>query len=164
MSQAAFRNVEGSPEDPLATWPYEALVSLLERGGVRDWRPILVEVRRDPWGPVARSLEQYLSHSDDAALASLFSWALRSARAAAEDRERRTVADQVRQCIERSGLSAAEFAERIGTSASRLSTYRSGRVIPSAALMVRMQACADAARGEAVRSRPAASGNRRSRS
>ncbi|MFD2862989.1 helix-turn-helix domain-containing protein [Salininema proteolyticum] len=36
-------------------------------------------------------------------------------------------------------MSQAEFAERIGTSASRLSTYISGKVMPSAALMVRIR-------------------------
>jgi hypothetical protein len=37
----------------------------------------------------------------------------------------------------------AEFAERIGTSRSRLSTCMSGKVVPSATLMVRMQRLAD---------------------
>lgn len=43
-----------------------------------------------------------------------------------------------------SGLSRAEFASRVGTSASRLSTYVSGRVTPSAALLLRMRRVADA--------------------
>ena len=49
------------------------------------------------------------------------------------------MAEEVRQLIARSGLSQAAFAERIGTSASRLSTYASGKVIPSATLVVRMR-------------------------
>ena len=36
-------------------------------------------------------------------------------------------------------LEAVSFAERIGTSRSRLSTYMSGQVVPSATLMVRMR-------------------------
>jgi hypothetical protein len=55
-------------------------------------------------------------------------------RANAEDAERVAVADQVRDLVAASGLSMAEFASRIGTSRSRLSTYRSGWVAPSAAL------------------------------
>jgi transcriptional regulator with XRE-family HTH domain len=36
-------------------------------------------------------------------------------------------------------MSKQDFAERIGTSRSRLSTYTSGKVVPSATLMVRMR-------------------------
>lgn len=164
MSEVAFRNVEGSPEDPVAVWPYEALVAVLERGGVRSWRPVLAEVRRQPWGPVARRVEQFVAYSDDAPLVALLRRALKDARTGAEERERRTVAEQVRRCIDRSGLNAAEFAARIGTSASRLSTYRSGKVTPSAALMVRMESCADDAQREALRLKPGASGSPRTRS
>ena len=45
---------------------------------------------------------------------------------------------RVRRMISRSELSRAEFASRIGTSTSRLSTYTTGKVLPSAALMIRM--------------------------
>ncbi|MGH3800441.1 MAG: helix-turn-helix domain-containing protein, partial [Pseudonocardiaceae bacterium] len=38
-----------------------------------------------------------------------------------------------------SGMARAEFASAIGTSVSRLSTYLSGKVTPSAALLVRMR-------------------------
>jgi transcriptional regulator with XRE-family HTH domain len=41
--------------------------------------------------------------------------------------------------VRASGLTRAEFASRIGTSASRLSTYVTGKVTPSAALLVRMR-------------------------
>jgi transcriptional regulator with XRE-family HTH domain len=45
----------------------------------------------------------------------------------------------VRQLIRESGLTAASFASRAGTSASRLSTYASGKVVPSAAMMLRLE-------------------------
>jgi transcriptional regulator with XRE-family HTH domain len=45
----------------------------------------------------------------------------------------------VRTLVAGSGLSKRDFAERIGTSRSRLSTYLSGKVVPSATLMVRMR-------------------------
>ncbi len=69
----------------------------------------------------------------------------RVARAANDEREQ--VAREVRALISSSGLTAAEFAARLGTSASRLSTYSSGKVSPSAALMVRMRRVTDRARG-----------------
>ncbi|MGH3899287.1 MAG: helix-turn-helix domain-containing protein [Pseudonocardiaceae bacterium] len=37
------------------------------------------------------------------------------------------------------GMARAEFASTIGTSVSRLSTYLSGKVTPSVALLVRMR-------------------------
>lgn len=49
------------------------------------------------------------------------------------------MAEEVRRLVDVSGLSLTEFASRMGTSVSRLSTYRSGRVTPSAALMTRMR-------------------------
>ena len=134
-----FRNVYGSAEDPVATWPYEGMVEVLERGGAHSWRPILTEIRREPWGPVARRLEKYLSYAEEQALVNLFSLAISTYRAAAESQEKELVAKRVRTAIEESGLSAHEFASLIGTSPSRLSTYATGKVVPSAAMLMRME-------------------------
>lgn len=60
-------------------------------------------------------------------------------RTRAERAERDVVAAEIRIAIQLSGLTRAEFASRIGTSASRLSTYTTGKVMPSAALMVRIR-------------------------
>jgi len=61
------------------------------------------------------------------------------ARKLAADSEREDVASEVRDLVASSGLSKQDFAERIGTSRSRLSTYMSGKVIPSATLIVRIR-------------------------
>jgi predicted transcriptional regulator len=58
----------------------------------------------------------------------------------AEQRGRAAVAEQVRALVARSGVSRAEFASRIGTSRPRLSTYCTGSVTPSDALVERMRA------------------------
>ncbi len=67
------------------------------------------------------------------------SLAIERARADAERREREEVAERVRQAVRRSGLSKARFAEQVGTSASRLSTYLNGKVTPSAAMLLRIE-------------------------
>jgi hypothetical protein len=67
------------------------------------------------------------------------------ARIETERAERDAVAQEVSHLIERSGLSRVDFASQIGTSPSRLSTYATGKVTPSAALMVRMRTEAEAA-------------------
>ncbi len=65
------------------------------------------------------------------------------AREAAESSERQAVAAEVAQLVTKSGLTRAEFASRIGTSPPRLSTYVTGKVTPSAALLVRMRNIAE---------------------
>ena len=49
------------------------------------------------------------------------------------------MASEVQALVARSGMSKQNFAEQIGTSRSLLSTYTSGKVVPSATLMLRMR-------------------------
>lgn len=137
-----FRNVDASPTDDVQTWPYEALVTVIDRGLVQDWRPIFVELRRSPWGRVARRVEQYLSYRQPDGVGTLFSLAIERARADADQAERAEVAARVRSAVARSGLTQQEFARLVGTSASRLSTYLNGKVTPSAAMLVRIERAA----------------------
>ena len=134
-----FRNVEVDAATPLASWPYEALVTLIERGGITDLARLTGTIRKDPWGVVARQVEQYLSYASPIGIAALLARTLTQARATAEQSERTAVAARVADLIERSGLTLTEFASRLGTSRSRLSTYRSGSVVPSATLLLRME-------------------------
>ena len=134
-----FRNVEASPTDDVRTWPYEALVITIDRGLVEDWQPVFAELRRAPWGNVARRVERYLSYREPDGVSTLFRLAIEHARAARESADRAEVAARVRDAVIRSGLSKAAFAELVGTSPSRLSTYLSGKVTPSAAMLVRIE-------------------------
>lgn len=138
-----FRNVDASPTDDVRTWPYEALVAVIERGLVQDWQPVFAEIRRSPWGRVARRIERYLSYRESDGVGTLFGLAVARARSDADRATRNEVAARLRNAVARSGLTNAEFAERIGTSASRLSTYLSGKVTPSAAMMLRIEQAAD---------------------
>lgn len=137
----AFRNVDVAPGDAVSTWPYEALATVLERGLVPDWRPVLAELRREPWGPVSRRVERILSYEELPGASPLFRRAIAQSRQAADDRDRDEVARRITQAIGDSGLPASRFAEQIGTSASRLSTYATGRVTPSAAMLLRIERC-----------------------
>ena len=139
MTVVTFRNVDASPADDVRTWPYEALVATIDRGLVVDWQSIFAEIRRSPWGPVARRVERVVSRRDRDGVSTLFTLALARARKSVEDRDRAEVAASVRAAVERSGQTNAQFAESVGTSASRLSTYLNGKVTPSAALLVRME-------------------------
>ena len=82
----AFRNVDASPTDDVRTWPYEALVAVIDRGLVPDWQPVFAELRRSPWGRVARRVEHYLAYREPDPTSTLFALAVEHARAHA-DRE-----------------------------------------------------------------------------
>jgi DNA-binding transcriptional regulator YiaG len=139
----AFRNLTITPDAPVSRWPTEAVQTALERGDLSDWHRIVTEVRTDPWGRTARQVEEVLSYARPYGIAEAMETALSRARKRAQASERAAVAAEVRQMVERSGLGRAEFASRIGTSTSRLATYISGKVTPSAALMLRIRRIAN---------------------
>jgi hypothetical protein len=134
-----FRNLDVTPDAPVTAWPTEGVIAAVERGYLRDWRRLAAAVRADPWGPVARRLEEALAVSQPYGTTVLLRRALDRARAAAEADERTEVARRVRALLTASGLTGGAFAEAIGTSAPRLSTYLSGKVAPSSTLLVRME-------------------------
>jgi ribosome-binding protein aMBF1 (putative translation factor) len=138
-----FRNITTDPASPVVGWPTEAVLTALERGRLGDWRRLAAEIRREPWGRTARQVEEVLSHTRPYGVAEAMEEVIARARARAEAAERSEVAREVREAIARSGLTSTEFAAHIGTSRSRLSTYASGRVVPSAALMVRIRRVAE---------------------
>ncbi|MYB72631.1 MAG: helix-turn-helix transcriptional regulator [Acidimicrobiia bacterium] len=139
MSGLRFRNVDAEASDHVATWPYEALVAAIARGLVPAWQPVFAEIRRMPRGPVARRIERYLAYRDPDGTSTLFALAIEHARSQADRADRAQVAARVRAAVERAGTTQAEFAASVGTSASRLSTYLTGKVTPSAALLMRIE-------------------------
>ena len=145
-----FRNVDASPDDPVETWPFEGILAAVERGTLPDWDRLATAIRADPWGPVAQQVLEAVRLSRPYGTTELLEAVVARARQRAINSERDNVAAEVRDLVGRSGLSGRDFAERIGTSRSRLSTYMSGKVVPSATLMVRMRwAALHASRGPA---------------
>lgn len=135
----AFRNLDLDPSAPVESWPVEAILTAIERGSLSHWRRIVRAVRADPWGPVARRTAEALTLTDAYGITPALTSALERARRDAELAERSEVATRVRRLVAQSGRSQADFARDLGTSASRLSTYATGKVTPSAALVVRME-------------------------
>ena len=135
----AFRNVDADVCDPVDSWPQEALQAALERGDISHWRRIVAEIRRSPWGRVARAVEEILTYARPYGVAGLMERAISSARADSVRSEVEEVTARVAGLLRRSRLTIGEFAVRVGTSRSRMSTYLSGKVVPSAALLVRME-------------------------
>lgn len=115
-----FRNVDASPEDDVRTWPYEALVTAIDRGLVPDWRPIFDEIRRSPWGPVARRVERYLAYRESDGTSTLFALALERARDDRSSEERAEAAAPDSGCgcrvgADRCRVRRARRDERIAT-------------------------------------------------
>jgi DNA-binding transcriptional regulator YiaG len=107
--------------------------------GLPDWRRLAAAVRADPWGPVAQQILQAIELSRPYGTSELLTTVIDRARQEAADAEREQVAGEIRDLVARSGLSQRDFALRLGTSRPRLSTYLSGKVVPSAALVLRMR-------------------------
>ena len=134
-----FRNLTASADDPVEAWPFEGILAAVERGTLPDWRRLAKAIQADPWGPVAQQILEAVHLARPYGTTELLEGVVGRARKLAADSERREVAAEVRRLVSDSGLSRQDFADRIGTSRSRLSTYVSGKVVPSAALMVRMR-------------------------
>jgi DNA-binding transcriptional regulator YiaG len=142
-----FRNLEVDPSDPVEQWGPEGLLAAGDRGEVEDWARIYAAVDRDPYGDVAQTLlEDVAGTASTRGVAEIMVRHVHEARAQAHSRDKGEIARQVRALVAASGMSSADFARRIGTSASRLSTYANGRVTPNAALMLRMERVSNAAR------------------
>ena len=140
-----FRNINASADDPVESWPFEGVLASVERGTLPDWRRLATAIRVDPWGPVAQQVLEAIRLSRPYGTAELLEAVVDRARKQAAESERREVSAEVRKLVAASGLSQQGFAERIGTSRSRLSTYMSGKVVPSASLMLRMRRVASRA-------------------
>jgi DNA-binding transcriptional regulator YiaG len=134
-----FRNITASPDDPVEAWPFEGILAAVERGTLPDWRRLARAIEADPWGLVARQVLEAVHISRPYGTTELLEGVVSRARELAADSERAEVGTEIRSLLDRSGLSQQDFADRIGTSRSRLSTYLSGKVVPSAALLVRMR-------------------------
>ncbi|GAB3768729.1 helix-turn-helix domain-containing protein [Microlunatus parietis] len=130
-----FRHIDVSPDAPVEEWGVEGILAAIDRGTIRHWRRIAAAVRKDPQGEVAADLDQALTGAESEASAAVLRLVLDRARETSEQR----VARRFRMAIARSGLTQAEFAARLGTSASRLSTYVTGSVVPSAAMLDRAE-------------------------
>lgn len=129
----------------------EALLEVFRDGDAALWRRLVGTALSEPW---TGRTENHLSLLDPdrrpgevmgiRALADM-------ARRIAEEDERRAVADHIRSTIAGTGLTQREFAALVGTSPSRLSTYVTGSVTPSAAMLLRINRMAKRARANGRR-------------
>ena len=132
----SFRNLTVAPEDPVSDWGVEGILAAIDRGGLDDWAKVAAAVEAAPLGPVAGQLEEALEIAESVGAAALRGRVLDDARSTAEERSVRRLQELAREA----DLSQQGLAERIGTSRSRLSSYLSGAVAPSAVVVERLEA------------------------
>ncbi len=126
---------DAPPAQPITT--LEEYRRVFEEETVVEWRRHFTRTVLDnPWSAVAE---------DVVATADRMGWHGQAAsrflalyRRRFEDREREVVAREIKRMVRQSGVSQREFAQLIGTSASRLSTYVTGSTTPSAAMLLRI--------------------------
>ncbi|HWJ08074.1 MAG TPA: helix-turn-helix transcriptional regulator, partial [Nocardioides sp.] len=68
---------------------------------------------------------------------------LTALRSEVEDRDRQSVAAEIRRLIASTNCTQGQFARRVGTSASRISTYATGAVTPGASMFLRIRRTAE---------------------
>jgi hypothetical protein len=77
-----LRNIDWDMTEPAESWPFEAVLAALERGGVSEWAPLIAAIRAEPWGTVAQRVEQALEIQQPYGVAPLMRRALAQAREA----------------------------------------------------------------------------------
>lgn len=133
-----FRNVDVEPDAGPDAWPFEAILEVVERGVLSDWRRLAATIRANPWGPCARAVEKIVSWHENYGVDRLFEAIIARARDDADAASRRDYGQRIRAVRTSLGMTMREFAPLIGTSPARLASYESGKVAPTANLLGRV--------------------------
>lgn len=133
----AFRNLDITPQAPVAEWGFEGLLSAIDRGDLADWERIAAWVARTPRGDAVDLLGEVLDAAEDSGAVAAFRSFVALAVEREEERERQQVAEELDLLWRASGLSQGDYARRLGTSRTRLNAYLNGRTVPLATVLVR---------------------------
>jgi DNA-binding transcriptional regulator YiaG len=124
----------------------DQLMDLVHHGNARRWRAALLPLIESPWGPYGEHIVALTKEAQLDVITEILQECRKVYRHRQEQRERDAIAREIRRLVAISGLTQRQFAAQIGTSPSRLSTYVNGRVIPSAAMLLRIRRVAHAQR------------------
>jgi DNA-binding transcriptional regulator YiaG len=134
----SFRNLTFDNGAPLDEWPAEAIETLVDRGSLSDWRRLAEAIRRNPWGPAARTAETVVSWGEHYGADALIAGVISRARQQLTMRGRASYASQIRAWRTQAGMTLLQFASAAGTSASRLSDYENAKVAPTTDVLGRL--------------------------
>lgn len=143
---ARFRNLDFDRTQPLDQWPAEAIATTIDRGSLSDWRQLAEAIRRNPWGPAARTTETITEWGEHYGTDALMRNLIRDARQDITRRGRAEYAAQIRSWRTQSGMTLRQLARAAGTSASRLSDYENAKVAPTTDALARLKHAAHTTR------------------
>jgi DNA-binding transcriptional regulator YiaG len=136
---ALFRNLDFDSDAPVDEWPAEAIETVIDRGSLSDWRQLAHAIRRNPWGPAARTAETVVSWDEHYGVDALIARVIRRAREDVAMWGRAEYAAQIRAWRAHTGMTLRQFARAAGTSASRLSDYEHAKVAPTTDVLARLR-------------------------
>jgi DNA-binding transcriptional regulator YiaG len=139
----SFRNLDFDQSAALDEWPAEAIATVIDRGSLSDWRRLAKAIRRNPWGPAARTAETVIGWGEHYGVDALMSTVIRRAREEVALRGRAEYAAQIRSWRTQTGMTLRQFAQAAGTSASRLSDYENAKVAPTTDVLARLRHVAE---------------------
>lgn len=134
-----FRNIDVAPDTPVRDWPAEAIETAIDRGMLADWTRLANEIRYDPWGRVARTVQTVIGWKEHYGVDALMERVIAKAREDVTREGRAAYAAQIRSWREGAGMTLREFAKAAGTSASRLSDYENAKVAPTTDVLARLR-------------------------
>jgi DNA-binding transcriptional regulator YiaG len=140
-----FRNLDFDTALPVDEWPAEAIETVIDRGVLSDWRRLARAIRRNPWGPAARTTETVVGWGEHYGVDALMGRVIRKAREDITLEGRAEYAAQIRSWRAQCGMTLREFARAAGTSASRLSDYENAKVAPTTDVLGRLSRVGDGA-------------------
>jgi len=121
------RHLAYDEDTPTERLPSAALVDILERGDLDDWRPIAASIAADPNGSLAVRVLRLLSAYPQYGTSPLWRAWIDRCHARHEGMIRRRVPIDLATLRKRRGLTQAELAERMGMSQSDLSKFERRR-------------------------------------
>jgi DNA-binding transcriptional regulator YiaG len=134
-----FRNVDVDEAAAIETWPAEAVESLIDRGSLSDWRRLATALAADPWGRLARTVEELIGLDCHYGVDRIMEQILHESRTRSTMSGRRRYADRLRELRRSAGLSMRRLAELAGTSPARISDYENARVAPTTDVLARLE-------------------------
>jgi DNA-binding transcriptional regulator YiaG len=133
-----FRNLDFDSNAPVDQWPAEAIHTVIDRGSLSDWRQLAQAIRRNPWGPAARTAENVAGWGEHYGVDALMSRVIRHAREDIALAGRAEYAARIRSWRTQTGMTLRQFARAAGTSPSRLSDYENAKVAPTTDVLARL--------------------------
>lgn len=116
------RHIDYAAETPPAELPHAAIIDILDRGDLSDWKPIATAVARDPYGPLAHRVARLVDTYPMYGTSPLWRAWIEHCRTRAEGRRSPGGTPLGLAAIRRrAGLTQVELAERMGISQSDLS-------------------------------------------